>query len=895
MAGANDLQGVLELAAEEALRAIGGASLSISRFERDGESCKTLINVGQLGPEEQRYPPEEFYETSSFPLLQRMLETGKPYFNSLDDPDCDRAAARVLQSLGKSSDLGVPIKVEGQIWGEVWATTISSTPPFRSDDVQFLEAIAGQLASAITRAELFSEVSRLAYEDPLTSLANRRAFDERLERAMARFHAHGASVALLICDVDRLKAINDNHGHIVGDRALRAVAKTLVAAAAEFPGSFVARLGGDEFCVLVESAEPAPAGRELDAIVEVGSNAQRLLMDVPLDVSLSCGAALAGPATGDPASLLKAADTAQYVAKRRGGNRVCTAAQVAEERKTIPIFDNARGGPVERIAAATEQVVRLLDGDLLEAPVLDRLEAVAAAYAEAANFARWGISFAGAGRGYLRDISLGENRSRVASGVRVAVGYEEYGEYELDEFPVTAKVIAAGSGSFTAQTSDENSDPSERAFLEQEGFKGVVGAAAGDDDGVYLLELVTDQDDAPILELESALRLAVRAAIPPRPHRRTSSKLTTGHSRALELSLALAGRLAGATTDDEICRAAVEELEHAFNCSVVHVVAIVGEYFELRAESSALRTSPNWTQPLDAGILGSCIREGQPVLVAEVGREPQYRATDATRDVRSELAVPIMVSGKPWGVINLEDVSAEAFNSDDARLLESVAAQLGGALNAIALYEGLDRAYMQTAEALSQALEAKDLYTAEHSRSIAKNATAIGEILGMNPDDLRMLRYAAAFHDIGKLAISQEILNKPGALNEEERREIEKHTVIGERILAPVEFLAPVRAFVRSAHERWDGGGYPDGLAGDEIPLGARILFTCDAYDAMTTDRSYRKRLPESVARAELLRNSGTQFDPRIVNILLSVLDTPDEVKQGNEAEVEELDSAFRF
>ena len=879
VAGANDLDSVLELAAEEALRAIGGASLSISRIEPDGNTYRTLINVGQLGPGEERYPTEETYAIDRFPALLEMTRTGKPYFNSLDDPDCDPASAEVLQRLGKSSDLGVPIEVEGDNWGEVWATTFATTTAFRSEDVQFLEAIAGQLSNAITRAQLFSEVSRMAYEDPLTSLANRRAFDERLERAMARFNSDGSSVALLLSDVDRLKVINDSHGHIVGDRALRAVAKTLVAAAAELPGAFVARLGGDEFCVLVESREPLPAGRELASIVEVGGQAQKLLSEVQLDVSLSCGAAIAGRGTGTAAALLKAADTAQYVAKRRGGNRVCTAAQVAEEKASTPLITTSRGTPGERILAATDQLVRRLDDDLLRSPVLDRLEAVAAAYADAANFARWAISFAGAGRSYLRDLSLGENRSRTASGIRVVPGFMEYGQYELDEFPLTAKIVAAGAGSFVAELGDEDSDPQERDFLEREGFEAVVGAAAGDDDGVYLVELVTDEPDAPVRELEAALRLAVRAAMPPRAHRRTSSKLTTGHSRALELSVALAGRLSGATTEDEVCTSTVAELERAFNCAVVHIVSIKGERFQMRAESSAVRTSPNWSQRVDAGILGRSIREGGPVLVAEVSREPQYRATDATRDVRSELAVPIVVAGEPWGAVNLEDVSVEAFSPDDARLLESVVAQVGGALNAIQLYARLDRAYMQTAEALSEALEAKDSYTAEHSRSIADNATAVGQLLGMKPDELRMLRYAAAFHDIGKLAISQEILNKPAALDEHERKEIEQHTIIGERILSPVEFLAPIRAVVRGAHERWDGKGYPDGLAGEEIPLAARILFTCDAYDAMTTDRSYRGRLPEKEARTELLRGSGTQFDPAVVDLLLSVLNSHDDEK----------------
>ena len=267
------------------------------------------------------------------------------------------------------------------------------------------------------------------------------------------------------------------------------------------------------------------------------------------------------------------------------------------------------------------------------------------------------------------------------------------------------------------------------------------------------------------------------------------------------------------------------------------------------------------------------------MLSGNVSREPQYRATSATRDVQSELAVPILVGGRPWGALNLEDVVRDAFTADDARLLEAVAAQIGGALNAIALYESLDRAYMGTAEALSAALEAKDSYTAEHSRSIAENAAAVGSRLGMDGEELRMLRYAAAFHDIGKLAVPRAILNKPGPLTEEERREIEKHTIVGERIIEPIEFLAPIRPIIRSAHERWDGAGYPDGLAGETIPLGARILFACDAYDAMTTDRAYRPAIAEAAARRELRACSGTQFDPKVIDELLAVLEAEAEAE----------------
>jgi putative nucleotidyltransferase with HDIG domain len=175
--------------------------------------------------------------------------------------------------------------------------------------------------------------------------------------------------------------------------------------------------------------------------------------------------------------------------------------------------------------------------------------------------------------------------------------------------------------------------------------------------------------------------------------------------------------------------------------------------------------------------------------------------------------------------------------------------------------------------ALVAAVETRGARSAAHTRAVTANALAVARMLGQDDEALRELRFAAAFHDIGKLAIPGEILNKPGPLDEEERRQIEQHTVIGERILQPIEFLAPVRPVVRSAHERWDGGGYPDGLVGEQIPLSARILFACDAYDAMTTNRSYRAAMPDRDARAELVRHSGTQFDPGVVDVLLSVLE----------------------
>lgn len=153
------------------------------------------------------------------------------------------------------------------------------------------------------------------------------------------------------------------------------------------------------------------------------------------------------------------------------------------------------------------------------------------------------------------------------------------------------------------------------------------------------------------------------------------------------------------------------------------------------------------------------------------------------------------------------------------------------------LYERLERAYLGTAEALAAALEAKDEYSADHARSIAEQAEAVGRRLGMSEAELRDLRLGAVFHDIGKIAVPEAILNMPGPLTPEERAVMERHTIVGEQILAPVEFLAGVCKLVRHEHERWDGAGCPDGLAGNEIPLGSRVILACDALHAMTSDR----------------------------------------------------------
>jgi HD-GYP domain-containing protein (c-di-GMP phosphodiesterase class II) len=186
----------------------------------------------------------------------------------------------------------------------------------------------------------------------------------------------------------------------------------------------------------------------------------------------------------------------------------------------------------------------------------------------------------------------------------------------------------------------------------------------------------------------------------------------------------------------------------------------------------------------------------------------------------------------------------------------------------------LNRAYRGTVMLLSDVLEFEDEYTAQHSRSVVDLVNAVADELGIAPDERQELEFAAMLHDVGKISIPKEILHKPAALTDQEFEIIKHHTIEGQFMLDRVGgLLGRVGEVVRSCHERWDGCGYPDGLAGEQIAISARIVFACDAYNAMTTDRPYRAAMPHEAAVAELRANTGTQFDPKIVAALIKVAD----------------------
>ena len=351
-AGAYRLEEVLELAGERALEALGGSSLSISRWDLEAGVVRTLVNVGELGPGEERFPKDETYSVNDYPSVVTVIREGGSSLAYVDDPESDSAQRELLRRLGKESSLSVPMIFRGRALGRAVVMTAPGAPRLTADDETFLRAIADLLVGAIHRAELFAQIEALAYTDSLTGLASRRAVETALEEACEAPSGPG-SPALVLCDIDDLKQVNDRGGHAAGDRALCRAAEALVAAAAPHEDAVVGRFGGDEFCVLL------PSGSAEDARAVALDAVRRL--DAEGGERISCGVAARTDQATRPAELLRAADEAQYRAKRAGQRvDVVMAGEVPDESQPAAGQDRAyRAGDPD--AALARELLELLD------------------------------------------------------------------------------------------------------------------------------------------------------------------------------------------------------------------------------------------------------------------------------------------------------------------------------------------------------------------------------------------------------------------------------------------------------------------------------------------------------------------------------------------------------
>ncbi len=265
------------------------------------------------------------------------------------------------------------------------------------------------------------------------------------------------------------------------------------------------------------------------------------------------------------------------------------------------------------------------------------------------------------------------------------------------------------------------------------------------------------------------------------------------------------------------------------------------------------------------------------ICADDPGADPAEVFVLREMEMQAVLLVPLVVEKRTWGLIEVYDSRARAFPAPERHLAELAAAQIGGLLAAFEHEERAQRLYRETLASLSNALEAKDAVTSQHTEEVVRLAVSVAAELDLDLDAVQSVELGAVLHDIGKVRVPEAILNKPGPLTDEEWQVMRTHPEVGEQILRPIQSLQAILPLVRHHHERWDGTGYPDGLAGREIPLGARIVAVCDAYRAMTEDRPYRAALPKDEARAELALGAGSQFDPDCVEALVRALDRRDE------------------
>ncbi len=277
---------------------------------------------------------------------------------------------------------------------------------------------------------------------------------------------------------------------------------------------------------------------------------------------------------------------------------------------------------------------------------------------------------------------------------------------------------------------------------------------------------------------------------------------------------------------------------------------------------------------IEQGIAGWVFKNVRSVLIPAVENSQLYnKEKDQVYAGRNLVACPLRIRKKVFGVICINDRSgSKKFTRDDLDLLNALATQAAIAIENVELYARLRRDYLNAIKALAAAVDAKDHYTHGHSNKVMAYATMIARELGLNEKEIEKIKFSALLHDVGKIGISEVVLNKPSGLTAREFDIIAMHPILGVSIVQNIESLKDLIPIILHHHERYGGGGYPEGRFGNSIPLGARIVSVADAWDVMTSERAYRRALPKEVAIAELERCSGEQFDPEIVGVFLRAL-----------------------
>ncbi|MFE6978787.1 diguanylate cyclase domain-containing protein [Streptomyces sp. NPDC057682] len=361
MAAAHTPRGCWRAAALGACEALGGSFAALSVWERGPGRLRVLVNAGARAEGEEEFPEDETYPVHQFPeitefLHERWAGGGEPdaWVETADEPDGPAAAGvrgygrgychqrvTALRRRGRGSCVVAPIVLHGRAWGELYVARPLGEPVFGRRDADFATVLAAVAAAGIVQTERLEEVRKLAFTDPLTGLANRRAVDMRLDEAVERHRADGSVVSLVVCDLNGLKRVNDTQGHAVGDRLLERFGSVLSRCGAMLPGALAARLGGDEFCLLA-------VGPEADEVVAVATELCDRAAEMELGDGVACGLASTGDPIGPDVSgrrLFRLADAAQYRAKAARSARPVVAGR---DNEVIRLADSPPPSPHDR-------------------------------------------------------------------------------------------------------------------------------------------------------------------------------------------------------------------------------------------------------------------------------------------------------------------------------------------------------------------------------------------------------------------------------------------------------------------------------------------------------------------------------------------------------------------
>jgi len=273
-------------------------------------------------------------------------------------------------------------------------------------------------------------------------------------------------------------------------------------------------------------------------------------------------------------------------------------------------------------------------------------------------------------------------------------------------------------------------------------------------------------------------------------------------------------------------------------------------------------------------ILQTAVRQKTSIISSDALVDERFihsRSIVGT-SVRSAMCAPLVSRGTVLGIVYVDSHKANAFSRRDLALFSALALKVGIAVDNARLYDDLRGLFYNTVETLVRTIQAKDQYTAGHSTRVSRYALMIAERLGLSTKEKHHLYLAAMLHDIGKIGVPDDLLNRPGKLSDEEMERVRNHVQVGASMIEMLGEMHPIVPLIRHHHECYDGSGYPDGLKGEQIPLISRIIAVADMYDAMTSDRPYRKRRNHRTAVDEIISTAGTKLDPRVANTFLEVL-----------------------